>query len=96
MRGSTAWTGSAFNCTSQEISLFHIDYESTEGAYGDCGGIVGQSVRSDVNTTNGDNSTAITHYVSQLTVPINSGTIGKTIECLYDDGAISTLVGREK
>ena len=75
------WQGSAFNCTSHEISLFHVGYESTEGAYGECDGIVGQSVRSNVNTTNGNNSSTVTPYVSQLTVPINSGTIGKTIEC---------------
>ena len=60
------------------------------------GGIVGQIVRSNVNTADDNNSTTVTYYVSQLTVPINSGTIGKSIECLCDDGAISTLVGREK
>ena len=42
--GSTVWLGSAFNCTSHEISLFHSEYESTTGAYGDCADIVGQSV----------------------------------------------------
>ena len=93
--GSTAWTGNIFNCANHEISLFHDDYESTEGAYAECSDIVGQSVRSDINTTN-DNSTSVSHYTSQLTVPINSGTVGRTIECLYDDGATATLVGREK
>ena len=92
--GSTAWTGSIFNCTNHEISLFHADYESTEGAYAECSDIVGQSVRSDINTMN-DNSTSVSHYTSQLTVPINSGTVGSSIECLYDDGATATLVGRE-
>ena len=52
-----------FNCVNHEISLFHADYESTEGAYGECGDIVGQSVRSDINTTNG-NSTTVLHYTS--------------------------------
>ena len=92
--GSTAWTGNIFNCTNHEISLFHADYESTEGAYAECSDIVGHSVRSDINTTN-DNSTSVSHYTSQLIVPINSGTVGTTIECLYDDGATATLVGRE-
>ena len=94
--GSTVWMGSVLNCTGQEISLFHGDYESTKGAHDGCGGVVGQSVRSyvGVNTTN-DNSTTVTLYTSRLTVPINSGTVGRTIECLYDDGAIATLVGRQ-
>ena len=29
--GTTVWQGSAFNCTSRQISLFHSDYETTEG-----------------------------------------------------------------
>ena len=33
--GSTVWQGSAFNCTSREINLFHSDYEATEGAHRD-------------------------------------------------------------
>jgi hypothetical protein len=60
--GSTVWRGSIFMCTSQEISLFHADYESTEGAYDKCGDIVGKSVRSYVNTTN-DNSIQLYHSI---------------------------------
>ena len=90
--GSTVWRGSIFNnyCFSQEIILFH------EGIHEECGDIVGQSLRSDagVNATN-DNSTTLSHYTSRLTVPINSGTVGRTIECHNDDGQTSTLVGRE-
>ena len=44
-----------FKCTSHEISLFHDDYESTNGAYGACGDTVGQSVRVNFNTMNGNN-----------------------------------------
>ena len=76
--GSTVWRGSDFSCFSQDISLFHADYDST-GAYGECSDIVGQSVRSDINTMN-DNSTSVSYYTSQLTVLINSGTVGTTIE----------------
>ena len=90
--GSTVWRGSAFSCTNQEIALFHADSESTEGTYGECGDIIGKI---DVNTTNG-NSTTVSHYTSRLIVPVNSGRVGRTIECLYDDGATATLVGREK
>ena len=90
-RGMTVWQGSTFNCTSREISLFHSNYETTEGSYGECGDIVGQSLRVDVNTTNYNNSAG--YYVSQLTVPmISLETLEKTIECLYDDGTTSTSV----
>ena len=95
--GSTVWRGSVLNCISQEISLFHADYQSAEGAYGECGAIVGQSVRSNVNTsTMNSNSTTVTLYTSRLIVPINSGTFGRTIECFYDNGATAILVGRER
>ena len=94
--GSTVWRGSVFNCIGREIALFHAEFESIEGAYGECGDIVamGQSVRSDVNTTNG-NSAIVSHYTSRLTVPSNSDRVGRTIECYYDDGATATLVERE-
>ena len=94
--GITVWMGSAFNCTSHDIQLFHSDYQSTEGAHGDCGDIVGHSVRTNIHTTNGVNSTAVIHYTSQVTVPINSETMGRIIECIYDDGVAAILVGREE
>ena len=97
--GTTVWRGSAFSCINQEIALFHADYESaqSEGTHGECGDIIGKSIRSDVNITNDNSySTTVSYYISRLMVPINSGTMGRTIECLYDDGAIATLVGREK
>jgi hypothetical protein len=92
--GTTVWRGSAFTCTSQEISLFH---DTTAGSHQECGDILGHSIRSDVDVhiTNG-NSTTVTYYTSRLTVPINSGRVGRTIECFYDDGLTTTLVGREK
>ena len=97
-RGSTVWRGSVLNCISQEIALFHADYESTEGAYGECGDIVGQSVRSisDINAVNGNSTTVTTLYISRLTVPINSGTMGMTIECFYDDGAIASYTSGKR
>ena len=56
------WQGSAFNCTSREISLFHNVYGFIEGAYGECGDIVGRSLRVNINTTDDKNSTG--YYVS--------------------------------
>ena len=88
--GTTVWTGSAFNCTNREISLFHSEYGNTEGAYGECGNIHGQSVK----TINSNISSSVKGYVSQLTVRVRSDTIGKSIECQYDDGTTYTSVGR--
>ena len=79
------WLVSAFNCISHEISLFHSEYESTTGAYGDCADIVGQSVQVINNTYN-------RYYVSQLRVSVRPDTAGKTIDCQYDNGIISTPV----
>lgn len=90
--GTTVWTGSAFNCTSREISLFHSDYGSTaEGtAYGECGNIWGQSVK----TINGNVTSSERGYVSQLIIRVRLDTFGKNIECQYDDGHSSKLVGQ--
>ena len=74
------------------MSLFHCDYKTRGGAYGECGDIVGRSFRVNINTMDGNNSTE--YYVSQLIVPVSSATAGKTIECLYDDGTTSTSVGQ--
>ena len=88
--GTTVWQGSAFNCTSGEISLFHDRYESDEGALGDCnnGDIVGRSLRA-VSSIDNNNST-VTSYVSQLSVTVSSNIIGKSIECVHDDGTTQT------
>ena len=89
--GATVWTGNTFNCTSREISLLHWRYESTEGAYGECGDIMGHSLR--VNITM-DSSNPIEYYVSQVTFPVTSNTAGRIIECLHDSGAIVVSVGQ--
>ena len=86
--GATVWTGSAFSCIGHEINLLHIQYESIEGAYGDCDDIVGRNV----NTTDGNISTG--YYISQLTAPISSDTAGKNIDCAYDDGTNLESVGQ--
>ena len=85
--GTTVWQGSAFNCTSGEISLFHDRYESDGGDFGYCnnGDIVGRSLRA-VSSSN----FTMTSYVSQLSVIVSSNTIGKSIECVHDDGTTQT------
>ena len=39
LEGLTVWSGSLFDhyCNSREISLFHSNFDSTEGSFGECG-----------------------------------------------------------
>ena len=71
--GATAWSGSAFDCPNNEITLLHSLFKSGHGAIGVCnnGAIVAQSLGV-------ENS----YYTSQLTVTLTSGVIGKTIMCI--------------
>lgn len=85
------WTGSAFNCTNREISLFHGDYGSTERVYGECDNVRGQILRT-VKSAN--SSAAEIGYVSQLMVRVRSDTIGKNIKCQYDYGTTYMQVGQ--
>lgn len=85
--GTTVWRGSAFDCTSSEISLLHSLYvnsmhmPASTHAYGDCnnGSIVAESLRRE-NTC----------YISQLNVTVSADMIGKSIECIHDDASTSS------
>ena len=83
------WMGTAFNCTSREISLFHSGYGTSEGVYGKCDNIEGRSVKTISNKVS-----TVEGYVSQLIVRIRLDTIGKSIVCQYDDGITPTTVGQ--
>ena len=80
--GITVWIGNAFTCTSCEISLFHSDYGSPNGAYRECSDIQGKSVK----TIESNASSSNRSYISQLIVRIRPDTMGKNVECQYDDG----------
>ena len=81
--GSTLWTGRDFDCpsTSNEIILLHSEF-LTE--FGDCsnGSIVGRGVR----VENGN------VFVSQLNVSVTLNSAGATVQCVYNNGASSTLI----
>ena len=80
--GTTVWRGSAFDCAGGEIILLHSFCESTASyAYGECnnGSVVVQSLRVES-----------TCYVSQLNITVGTDMIGKSIECIYDDGNTET------
>ena len=89
---STLWSGSAFDCASNEITLQHSLYTDNNTlsarAYGECnkGSIVAQilGIRN------------INIYVSQLNVTVSDRVIGKTIECFYDNINITAVKVGEK
>ena len=97
--GSTAWSGTAFDCPGQahnEILLRHSQFESGR-AVGECnnGMIIG---RFHNRTFDGLNS----KYTSQLTIQLpslnatNNTLEGKTVECIYDNGTTATVIDTHK
>ena len=82
--GATVWRGSAFNCTSSEISLLHSAYaeSSVLRAYGECnnGSMIAQSL----------SIADSMWYTSQLNITLSADVIGKSVECHYDDSSTIT------
>ena len=72
--GATIWEGTAFNCVSKRIILFHDS--SPSGLIGECNGgaIIGQRVSIENNT-----------YTSILNVTISREMDDKTITCSHND-----------
>ena len=81
----TVWRGTAFNCddSNDEIILLHSQF--VNGTIGTCnnGTIVGQDIRVENDT----------YYTSQLSILVTSDLIGKSIECIHDEYANTTLIG---
>ena len=84
---ATVFQGSAFDCenSGNTINLLHSRFHSTNGTNGTCnnGAIVGQSLNVEGNC-----------YASQLHVIISLDLLGKTIECVHDNGTLTEVVGR--
>ena len=83
--GTTVWRGSAFNCTGNEITLRHSRFESG-GTAGECNNraIVGYSLHKV------DNS-----YTSRLNISVITEMNGRSVECIYDNGSNTSLIGRD-
>ena len=85
--GTTVFQGSALDCLSTRnmIQLLHSRFNITGGTKVTCnnGAIVGQSLRVEDN-----------YYISQLRIPVSRSLVGKTIECIYDNGTATEAVGR--
>lgn len=79
----TVWSGSAFMCEGNEISLRHGRFTNSE-AIGSCNdeAIVGRGVAS-----NG------TQFTSQLDVILSSELLGDTVSCSVEDGSNLNITG---
>lgn len=87
-RGSTLWTGTAFDCTNNWINLRHSLFNDTgRGATGDCSGgaIVGESVGVTDNC-----------YTSRLRVRIAADMNNKTIRCDHRPGTEINTIGQSR
>ena len=71
--GATVWSGTVFDCASNDVTLLHSAYRSDVGAFGMCnnGAIAAWSLGV-------ENS----YYTSQLYVRLTSDVVGKTIACI--------------
>jgi hypothetical protein len=69
------WSGSAFDCAGNEITLVHEEFNN--GTSGECnnGAIVGWSA-----------DTIVTCYISKLNVTASNGLNNKTVKCSSDSG----------
>ena len=96
--GSTVWSGTAFDCPERgnEILLRHSQFESG-GAVGECnnGMIIGHFHNRTFDDLN-------SKYTSQLTIQLpslnatNNTLEGKTVECIYDNGTMVTVIDTHK
>ena len=85
-RGSTLWTGTAFDCTNHWINLRHSLFnDSNRGATGDCSGgaLVGQSIGVMGNC-----------YTSQLHVRVAADMNNETINCDHRPGTEINNIGQ--
>lgn len=82
-RGFTIWSGTAFNCTNDDIVLRHSTFNISAE---ECnkGAIIGRGLM-----------VADNQYTSQLNITISSDIIGKTIQCYHEsfDTQNTTEVG---
>lgn len=82
--GYTIWKGSAFDCilSGNEILLLHINYIGGTVRTCNNGQIVGRSL----GVTNNC-------YTSQLDVNITAEIEGGTVECVYESGSATEVIG---
>lgn len=84
----TVFQGNLINCsnTNNEITLLHSRFNALTEIHGICnnGTILGYSLP--VNTSS-------SCYISQLLITVTPDMIGKTIQCVYDNGVTTKEIG---
>ena len=75
------WSGTAFVCPDNDISIRHSNFVGREGSCNN-GAIIGQGV-----TLNGN------QYTSRLDVIMSEELVGRTIICSVDDGINLNQIG---
>ena len=85
--GATVWTGSLFDCTSNDILLSHRLFEDESGTRRECnnGAVTAHSVE-----VLRENDTDC--YISQLNISMNTDINNKTVTCLHAFGLNETVV----
>ena len=80
---ATVWEGSAFECSTREITLVNSDF-GTLRAVGVCNDVVGRGL-----------SIQSGCYVSQLTITFDARLQSRTVECYADNGThITNKIGQ--
>ena len=82
----TVWSGSGFQCESNEILLSHRDFERTGSESGVCnnGEIVGQIESAEKKC-----------YLSQLNITFSDELQDSTVVCSVDNGTVSSQIDRK-
>lgn len=83
--GTTVWQGSAFDCRSRTISLRHSQFNGTGRIIGVCGTALSAFELSSVNFS----------FTSQLNVSVSEIVVSDTVQCAYDNGKTSTVIGTD-
>ena len=80
--GATIWRGSIFQCSSTDntITLRHSAFTQIRSCNN--GAIIGYGI----NSQNG-------HYTSQINITASSTMNNKTVECAYNDGSTTSVIG---
>ena len=85
--GATVWTGSLFNCASNDIILSHRLFEDESGTRRECNNGAVTAYSDGVLREN-----ATDCYISQLVISMNAAINNKTVTCLHAFGSNETVI----
>ena len=80
--GATVWSGTAIDCyETDDITFLHLR-RFTDIKRCNNGAIIGRGIRVEENC-----------YTSQLNITVGSNVVGQSVECTYNNGTATTLIG---